>query len=358
MKKIIHLLIGIIGAVFFVISVQTEVKASQGNTTMTLYSGRAYEFVNTDPNSTMFVSFIGNNVVSYDFVMKDQSGDIVGFGISGGRIQIRNGGTTTVTMTNRASVQVSYNASRLKVIDTSGSALWRENIAGSQTISIQNNSSERSAEFSIDNTGRSAYARYDLVIRDNTGIVTHYSANNIFTSIIVPSGGSAMLTAIGDAGMRLMAPADTINNMVTIKKDNTPALAFRVIEGGKTVAITNGGFSDYQLRVSSVAGTVSNIQYDFVNLDGRNFVTDFNQASAGLLINILVDNTFVITPTSAIRLTFPSEWAQNGLTIAERQTEALTSFNIPGGKTFTLTNTSMSTVLNLRAVPAAITGRG
>lgn len=337
-------LISVVLCFTMLFAVPIEVSAAQAN--RTLQTGRAYEFTNTDARTIAYVTPSGS--ARYDYVTRGASGEVVDFGVSSGRFPVRSGGSTLISLSGSVA-SVSFDSEKITLREAGNAALSRVKLAANETVSMTSRL-EMAVNIAADNTGRTEYATYDVVVRERSGTVAFFANMSRYTAVSLPASGSATFTA-GASGLTLMYPAAWAEQGIRVEKAEQSSLVSRSMDWGKTYTVTNAGSAECTIGVAGAAS----FKYDYIRADATGYVTDYGHAAQHKQITLEAGGNLFISPLEpaygaaldTVKLVIPNE-NRNTVLVKEGGHAALSVITAAIGETITFKNNSRSMPFTFR----------
>jgi len=334
------------------IALSTPAFVNAAQVSRNISGGRTYVFTNGDPRASAYVSIGGG--ARYDYVIRDSQGEVVDYGLGSGRVQVRNGGSTSVTLNGASQASATYNSSNIAVREASGQALSRISVAGGKTVTFVNNT-EKGLFVTIGSASRTEFAEYDCAVFNRFGASQFFMNGCRYTSLFIPYLGRASFTP-GKNGMVFTIPTGWNGNELTFIDGDGPSLSEMTLLYGKSYRFVNNGSVECVFDLAR--GQF--LSYEYVMTDEWGYTTGYGVVERLEKFVLGAQANIVITPyrrstladdEEGIKLIYPAE-LQRQFGVTETGNGRLTSYSVPVGGTVSFTNDG-DIPFTFRADPAA-----
>ena len=288
-------LFALVSLLVVMVFMPTSVQAA--TTSRTLQPGRVYAFTGRDARVISHVNVTG--VGRYQYVAQNARDEVTSFGFSSGRFSINGAGTTFITPL--APLTVSFDSTRLAIVQRAGTALNQVQLAPGQTAAFDN---LHRGSLHI-RTNQAAY--FQAVVLDASGNITFINPEVRFPQMNIPVGGTAMLTAL-EGTVLVYYPAAWSGSQLQSQRVAHPALFTYELVAGQIFALTNT--SDRALAATAAPlFTTAPFAYEFIVRNLHGFATNHGDAT-GNSINVAARHSLTFTPLMDADLFFPYVWQQ------------------------------------------------
>ncbi|MCL2372341.1 MAG: hypothetical protein FWC78_02945 [Defluviitaleaceae bacterium] len=296
--------------------------AYAAQTSRTLQPGNTYEFIGVDARVISNVNVTGTG--RYQIVAWDEDGEVTRFGMAGGRVSV--GGVGGVHITPGQAMTVSFDSSRLRFRQLSGTALRRFELQPGRTLTFENSHGEglniRTSQGSV----------YSYAVFNRIGAATRFSSEQRLPQFSIPANTSVAITPVGQP-MEIYFPTLWYGREITVTASGTPPLAIIELLAGQVYEIVNDGNTSRTLNLESDEGGIS---FDYIVRGADGHVIRYGSQLAETL-QVLTNQTMAITPQGDGKLVFPQIWVED---IGINQSTATPAMfqELAPGQTLTITN--------------------
>lgn len=312
--------------------------------TITLNPNESYEIKNKNKSSVFTFSAEGSG--KYDYVLKSSAGSVIEYGSANlpAGLSLDIGESILITAGKSQAVKV-YIPERwlnngVEAVKKSYPALYEYTLRAGSSVILENAMKNNSASRVIKtNSGERLSPKLDYTLRDKTGRVTDYKAEDYYSEIILEDSGNATVTAGKDYSLKLIMPFEWVDGKaVTIKESSAPAVYYKTVKTGQGLVITNKD-KDSTVNVSAVSGEAL---YDFVYSDNTGRVFNCGIAVNGEIFDIGPECTYSLTvgKTSDLTLYMPYEWSRDKVSITSGQGSCVFSYTLLAGATVEIVNSN------------------
>lgn len=289
MLKKFLLLAGIVLAVLAFVPMYT----SAAQTSRTLRAGQTYRFEGTDARVVSHVNV--SSGARFEMVQTNARGEVTNFGFFNWRFSISGTGQSIVTPL--ANMTITFDSSRVRLTEVSGTALTQVNLRDGQTINISNYGM-------VDTSIRTNRANdFDYVIITEFYEIHNFDREVRLPLLNIPSGGRAIITADGD--LTVYFPSILADNVLSSSIMSHPGMVVFPMVAGEVYNMTNRSREALNPAVASDAGAMFRYEFTIRGSDGH--IANYGSAITSQ-IRINPEQSMTITPLVNGEMIFPYFW--------------------------------------------------
>ena len=282
------------------------------------------------------------NTPKFDYVFKDDAGQIIEFGRADlfESFRVTGGGSALITAGRSRMLRIwfpeEWFGSSISVSRNAESAVYEYRLGAGKNAVITNNA-ESSAGVAA-NSGRQFAPKLEYALRDAEGIATACFPMDYYGMITVEGMGEASVTAGKDYDLRLTMPREWIaEERITITETQTRSVFYKTIGSGQTVRLSNIS-SDFYAEIPLTK--TRSAAHDFVYRDAEDDIVSYGLASDPDSISAGPGGTYHITVNrgAELNLYMPYEWTDGVIEFADERQPGVYSYTLKAGESAELIN--------------------